>query len=204
MARWIVAVAVGVALSACAQIPRPEDVALTSPPGMALPVKGRLMVYISDQDLARKFSYNINPISKEETGISDGQALDRAARGVLGKAFAVVATNDPGIRPDVVARITGKAVWDRDDGSFKVTCELDAHRADGDAIGYFFSVIKSAPVMSFAEALPRVYAQCLKPPTEELMRSPAMAAMVRAGFPPLDPAAVRSYLRSQGFAMTGP
>lgn len=204
MKPWMMVAALGIVLSGCAQPPRPEQVTLAAPPGLTLPTSGRAMVYIAQSDLDRKFSYDLNRVSKEETDIPEGQALASASRAVLGKAFAQVATNDPRIQPDVIARVGGTAVYDRIGGTFKVKCEVDSYRADGDPIGHFFNVYKSAPVLSFGESLPRLYAQCLKPAVEEMMRSPSMLAMVRAGFPRPDPAAADAYLRSQGFTVQGP
>lgn len=201
MRRWIVAV-LGVMLSGCLpSLPPAEQVKVAAPSGMTLPLPGRVLVFIAQADLDRLFSYDLNRQSAQKTDVREGAALDAAARTVLGKAFAVAETNRADIRPHVVARVTGKAVWNRVDNTFRVVCELDATDADGMPIGHFPNVYKSPSLIGFEANLPLVYAQCLRPAVEQLLASPDVVALARAGFPEPDPVKSAIYLRSQGFVV---
>jgi hypothetical protein len=198
------AMALALGLAGCgATLPTPAEVPLAAPPGLTLPVKGRAMLYVAESDLKRKFGYDLNRISREETDIKDGQLLQSAGRELLSKAFATVTSNQPLPRPHVMVRVTGAANWNRVDGSYKVTCGVNALESDGIPIGSWLNVFKATPIHTFESALPRLYAQCLRQPMEDMMRSPVIAEMARTGFPEPDPVKVDPYLRSQGFIIRG-
>lgn len=200
MRRWGIAAALTVALGGCGpSLPDPGAIHLSAP--LALPQRARVMIDIAPPDLDRKFSYKLNTVSRQTTDIGDGAAMAQAASGLLGHAFAATSVNQASPSPEVVARITGTAVFDRVGGTFRVECGLDAARADGIPFGHFYNVYKSPPVLSLEDNLPRVYAQCLKGPVEDMLRSPEFTTFAAAGFPALDPATVAGYLRSQGYAV---
>jgi hypothetical protein len=190
------------ALAACgAGVPRPEEITVAAPAGMTLPVQGRAMVMMAESDLSRTFSYSLNRVSAEQTKIPEGQAMDLAARTVLGRAFATVATNSPALRPHVLARTTGKAVWNRADGSYRVSCEVSAFESDGMPIGRYSNAFNATPITGFETALPALYSQCFKGPVEELMRSSTISRLNAAGFPEPDAVKTAGYLRSQGYVV---
>ncbi len=198
MRRWMGAAVLTLVVGGCAAgLPDPGEVRLSA--AMALPVRARVLVDVAQSDLDRKFTYDINAISPQDTGLKDGVAMQQAAVGLLGHAFAAVTANQPSPRPDVVARVTGTAVFNQVAGTFHVVCGIDAVRADGIPLGHFYATYKSQPVMSLEASLPRVYAQCLKGPVEDLLRSPEFTRLAAAGFPAPDPAVVDGYLRSQGY-----
>jgi hypothetical protein len=200
MRRWVKAAALILALGGCTGgLPEPREIPLAAP--TALPAKARVLIHIAQSDLERKFSYQLNSISRQETDIDEGAALQQAAVGLLGRAFAATAVNQVTPRPDVVVRVSGTEVYARVDGTFRVSCGIDAARADGIPLGHFYSAYKSPAAMSLEAALPRVYAQCLKGPVEDLLRSPEFAQLAAAGFPAPDPAVSDGYLRSQGFVV---
>jgi len=204
MRHWMIGAALAVMLAGCgATLPKSAEVPLATPPGLALPLKGRALLYVADVDLKRKFAYDLNRISREETDIPDGVLLQGAARDLLSKGFATVTSNEPLPLPHVVVRVGGVAAWNRVEGSYRVTCSVDAYESDGIPIGSFLNLFKSTPLHGFEEALPRLYAQCLRQPMEDMLRSPAIAALAKAGFPEPNPVKTDAYLRSQGFVIRG-
>ena len=201
MKQWLMGAMV-LAVSACgATLPQPEDVKVSAPSGMNLPVKGRAMVMLAEADLNRTFSYSLNRIGSEQTQIPEGKAMDRALHGVMGRAFSSVTTNDPALRPHVIARASGKAIWNRIDGTYRVHCEIMAYEGDGIPIGRFANAFSAKPLDTFESALAPLYTQCFKQPVEEMMASPALARMSAAGFPEPNQAASTAYLQAQGFAV---
>ena len=200
MRRWVNTAMLALALGGCAaNLPDPGQVKLAVP--AALPLRARVLVDIAQSDLDRKLSYQLNQVSRQDTDIKEGLALEQAAVGLLGQVFAATAVNQPSPRPDVIARITGTAVYNRVAGTFRVICGIDANRVDGIPLGHFYNAYTSEPVLSLEGSLPRVYAQCLKGPVEDLLRAPAFTRLAAAGFPPPDPAAATGYLRSQGYVV---
>ena len=203
MTRWMMAATLGLALAGCANLPQPESFTPTAPAGAALPLKARALVVIATDDLGRKLSYDGNHQNVDTTDIGDGLALERAARALASKAFATVATNKPAIRPQLLLRVTGKAVWNYRDSSFKVTCEIFATDGVGTPIGHFPGAYRSPPVIDMESSLTPIYGQCLRNPLNELLRAQGLADMIRTGFPEPDVAATNAYLRSQGFVISG-
>ncbi len=189
-------------LAGCASPPAPDQVRLTAPPGLALPLPGRVLVQMSEPTLAARLVDN-DPLSSGD-GAPEGAALERAAVGVLGRAFRGVAVNRPDIDPQVVTRITGSAKIRHPSGRVQVTCVVDAVKANGDTIGYFFNHYRSAPVMGLDAALPGIFGQCLKKPVEQLLASKQIRDLAAAGFPAPDRGAADAYLRSQGYVIAGP
>lgn len=204
MARWMLAAAFVLGLAGCgASLPKPDEIAPTAPAGLALPLKARVMLFVAQADLERKLAYDVNLVSVEVTDIKEGEALAQAAQALLAKAFATVATNQPSIRPQVVARVTGKAVWDRKESTFRINCEIFATDAGGGLIGRYFDIYRSPSVLSLESSLAPAFGQCLKRPLDEFLRSPGLAELARAGFPEPVPAVGNAYLRSQGFVIPG-
>jgi len=204
MMRWMSAAVLGLALAGCASLPQPENATPTAPAGATLPLKARALVVIAPDELGRKLSYDGNHKELDTTDIGDGLALERAARALASKAFATVATNQPSLRPQLVLRVTGKAVWNYRDSSFKVSCEIFATDGIGAPIGHFPGGYRSPPVIDMEASLTPIYGQCLRNPLDELLRAPGLAELLRAGFPDSDVAATNAYLRSQGFVIAGP
>ncbi len=198
MRRWWVIVA-ALALGGCSSLPDPGKVALSAP--MPLPARARVLIDISQSDLDRKFSYDLNTVTRQQTDIKEGAALEQAAAGLLGQAFLATGLNQAAPRPDVVAHISGTEEFDHVADTFHVKCGIDAARADGIPLGHFYGAYKSPPVLSIEASLPRVYALCLKGPVEAMLRSAEWTRFAAAGFPPLDTAAVDGYLRSQGYVI---
>ena len=204
MARRMVVMVVAALLAGCGGgPPKPETLTLAAPDGARLPLPARAMVFVAQSDLERTLTYDINQVSQQTTDIRDGEAMEQAARALVSKAFATTATNQPTLRPHVVLRVTGKAVWNYRASEFKVTCEISATDGIGALIGRFPGAYRSEPVLSLESSLAPVYAQCLREPLEHLLRTPEIAEMSRAGFPDPDLAATNAYLRSQGFVIPG-
>jgi len=204
MTRWMMVAALVTALCGCTSVPAPENIAPAAPSGMALPLKARAMVVIAPDDLSRKLSYDANHKDVDTTDIPDGLALERAARALAANAFATVATNQPAIHPHLLLRVTGKAVWNYRDSSFKVSCEIFATDSIGAPIGHFHGGYHSPPMLDLAASLAPIYGQCLRNPLDELLRAPGLAELARAGFPEPNPAVTNAYLRSQGYVISGP
>jgi hypothetical protein len=202
MRRTMTAMGLAALVAACGTLPPPQAVPVTPPPGLSLPVPGTALILISDQDMDRLFSYDLNRITREKTDYKEGEAMALAARDVMAHAFAQVAVNDPDFRPNVIARIGGQADWSQGAATFTVSCHLDATDATGIPIGHFYNTYHSPALASMTASLPRVYAQCLRGPVQDLMASAPVEAQARAGFPAANPVAVDAYLRSQGLVPT--
>lgn len=198
MRRWVVGVAAALGLGGCTtSLPEPAQIPLAAP--TALPMKAQVLLHVSQGDLERAFSYKLNSVSRQETDIHDGQIMAQAAHDMLAHAFAGVAVNQPYPLPDLVVTVSGTALFDRTSGSFRVTCALDANRADGMPVAHGYNVYSSPTALGFETSMRRFYGQCLKGPIEELLRSPALARLAAAGLPAADQAAAEGYLRIQGF-----
>jgi hypothetical protein len=191
------------ALAGCAS-PGTGRTALTPPPGLGLPLDGRVLVQMSQPDLDRKLVMDADSRDPVTTDIVEGRALDRAAEVVLGRAFRTVATNRPTLDAPIVARITGKARYVSSQAKLSVTCVVDAVKADGTTIGYFFNTYRSALIFGMSDALPGAFEACLNRPVQQLIDAPAVRALAAAGFPAPDRVAADAYLRSQGFVVAGP
>lgn len=179
------------------QLPPPETVQLAPVPGVALPFKARVMVFVGESDINRNFSIQLTRFQSEETKIKDGLALAKAARTVLAKGFEQVEVNDPAIRPQIVVKLAGKGSWTRQDGMMKVSCALDAWTADGIPLGYF-GARYDAERTDYREELEAAYGQCLKKSVDELLRSSTLARLAGAGFRDPPAPAVEAWIRTLG------
>ncbi|MFD2234908.1 hypothetical protein [Phaeospirillum tilakii] len=198
-------VALGLLAGCGSQLPPPESVAFTSPvAGRTPPLPARVMVYAGQDDLARPLKIQVTSLHSEENPeVKDGLALARAATTVLGRAFARVALDDAALRPQIVVRPYGKALWFKLDGQLRIGCGLDAYTADGFPLGNFAGRF-SVSTGNYQDDLLPAYAQCLKRPVESLLASPALARLAAAGFadPPAGP--VEAWMRTLGPIPTPP
>ncbi|MDO8607189.1 MAG: hypothetical protein Q7R40_11675 [Phaeospirillum sp.] len=197
----ITAVALATAtLSGCLllpQLPPPETVQLAPVPGVALPFKARVMIFVGEGDLNRNLSIQLTRYQSEETKVKEGRALAKAARTVLAKGFEQVEVNSPAIRPQVVIKLGGKASWTRLDGTMKVSCTLDAWTSDGIPLG-LFGARYDAEKTDYREEVEAAYGQCLKKPVEELLNSPTLARLAGTGFRDPPALAVEAWMRGLG------
>lgn len=193
------AVAVTAILAACgASLPAPDSIELTPVPGVALPHKARVMIYMSESDQTRKMSIQSSRYRSTETDIKEGLLLVNATRTLLGKGFSQVEVNAPSSRPQIVVKPGGKANWSVLDTKAKIGCSLDAYTADGIPIGNFVNRYTMPGETDYRDSLEAAYAQCLIKPMEDLLASPALARLAGAGFRDPPPVAVEAWLRSLG------
>ncbi|WP_239988717.1 substrate-binding domain-containing protein [Paramagnetospirillum kuznetsovii] len=187
------------ALSGClSNLPAPDSIQLAPVPGVALPFKARVMVFVGETDIARKLTIALTRYQSEETNIREGLALAKAAKLVLAKGFETVEVNDPSIRPQIVVKLTGsKASWSRLDGKMKTGCAVDAWTSDGIPLGNFVARY-DADRTDYTSELEAAFAQCLKKPVEELLNSPALARLAGTGFRAPSVAAYDAWMRSLG------
>ena len=179
------------------QLPPPETVSLAPVPGVALPFKARVMLFLGEGDLARNLTIQLTRYQTEETKTREGVALAKAAKAVLSKGFAQVEVNDPSIRPQIVIRLGEKASWTRLDATLKVSCSLDAWTADGIPIGYF-GARYDAERTDYTTELEAAFGQCLKKPVEDLLNSPNLARLAGTGFRDPPAPAVEAWMRTLG------
>ncbi len=184
-----------------ADLPQPDQLTVTAPPGASLPLRGRVLLVVTQSDKDRLLSYEINRVSREETKIHEGEAMERAALALFGKAFAHGAANRPDIRPHIIARISGKATWNRMDSTYKIMCAIDANTSEGYPIGSFIKSYQSPSVLNLDSSLSPAYGQCLKLALDDMLQAPGLTQMIQAGFPEPDPEKTAGYLRSQGFVI---
>jgi hypothetical protein len=197
--RWMVAgLAVLVAGCVFDGLPPPETAIIAPPPGVTLPLDGRVMIYMSETDLSRNLTIFATRNHTEETPVKDGQALERAAKTLLRKAFRTVETDDVSIRPHIVVKPVGKVTWARLDARMKIGCSLDAYTSDGFPIGNFSARFDSTSETDYRSELDAGYGLCLKKAMDDMLRSPTLLQLARNGFRDPDPNAVGMWMRSLG------
>jgi len=181
------------------QLPPLETVGFTTPvAGQTPPLPARVMVYVGQDDLDRPLKIQATNLHSEDSpDIKEGAALARAATVLLGRAFSRVALDDPALRPHLVARPYGKAVWYKIDGQLRIGCGLDVYTADGFPLGNFVGRLSLSTNNYQSDLLP-AYGQCLKRPVEQLLASPALARLAAAGFRDPLPAAVDAWMQTLG------
>lgn len=175
-----------------------ENTTLSAPSGMALPLNGRAMIYLSQRDLDRPLIIEATRFRNEETTTKDGRTLERAARAVLGQAFATAETNNPAIRPQLVVKVAGTPKFSRLDNVMKVGCTLDVYQADGAMLGSFIARFNSKDGVDYKDALEPAYKLCLKSAADQMLAAPAVARYAKTGFPAPNPAGYRSFIESLG------
>ncbi len=175
-----------------------ENTTLSAPSGVALPLQGRAMIYMSQRDLERPLIIEATRFRNEETSTKDGRTLERAARAILGQAFATAETNNTAIRPTVIVKVTGNPKFTRLTNTLKMGCGLDVFLADGTSLGSFFARYDPKEGLDYKEALEPGYKLCLKSAADQMLASPGVARYAKAGFPEPNPAAYRSFVESLG------
>lgn len=175
-----------------------ENTTLSAPSGVALPLKGRALMYMSSRDLDRPLIIEATRYRNEETTTKDGRTLERAALAVLGQAFTAVETNNPAMRPQVVVKVGGTPKFSRLDNVMKVGCTLDVYLADGAMLGSFIGRFNSKDGVDYKDALEPAYKLCLKSAADQMLAAPSVARYAKAGFPDPNPAGYRSFIESLG------
>ncbi|HLO77687.1 MAG TPA: hypothetical protein VK196_14615 [Magnetospirillum sp.] len=176
-----------------------ENAALSAPPGLALPMKARAMLYMSQRDLERPLIIQATRFRNEETSVKDGRALERAARAVLAQAFATVETNNAAMRPQLVVKVMGSPKYSRLDAVMKIGCGIDVYQSDGALLGSYVARFDSKDGVDFKDALEPAYKLCLKSAADQMLAEPAMARYAKTGFPEPSAAAYKSYMETLGF-----
>ncbi|MBI3444783.1 MAG: hypothetical protein HY055_05375 [Magnetospirillum sp.] len=196
---WIGVMAMASLLAGCSSgLPPAASVEPSPVPGVALPYKARVMIYMGETDLNRNLVIQISRYQTEETKVKDGQALANAARALLSKGFQQAEINDPALRPQIVVRLIGKTSWARLDTRFKIGCGIDAWTSDGVPLGNFTTRWESPVENDYASDLEAAYGQCLKKPLDDLLRSPGLAQQAGTGFKSGSAAAIDTWMRSLG------
>lgn len=175
-----------------------SNTTLSAPSGLALPLKARTMLYMSQRDLERPLVIEATRFRNEETTVKDGRTLERAAHAVLGQAFSTVETNNTAIRPQLVVKVLGTPKFSRLDNMMKIGCGLDVFLADGALLGSFVARFDSKDGVDYKDALEPAYKLCLKSAADQMLASPAIARHAKSGFPDPNPAGYRSFIESLG------
>jgi hypothetical protein len=197
--KWMGAVLGALLVAGCSSgLPPASQVEPAPVPGVALPFKARLMIYMGESDLKRTMSIQISSFQTEDSKVPDGHLLAEDALTMLSKGFATVAVNDPSIRPQIVVRLLGKAGWGKQDTTLKVGCGIEAWTADGMFLGNFVARWNSPMKTDYKVDVGPGYAQCLKKPVDEFLSSPSLARLAGQGFPEPHPKAAEEWMRSLG------
>lgn len=174
-----------------------QNTVLSAPAGTALPLPARAMLYMAPRDLDRPLIIEATLHRNEETKTKDGRTLERAAKAVLGQAFAQVETNQPAIRPQLVVKVTGTPKYSRRDNMMKIGCGLDVYQADGSMLGSFVARFDSKTPVDYGDALEPAYKLCLKNAADQMLASPAVLRAAKAGTEP-HAAAYKGFMESLG------
>jgi len=175
-----------------------QSTTLSTSSGLALPLKARTMVYMSQRDLDRPLIIEATRFRNEETTTKDGQTLLRATNAIIGQAFSTTAVNDVSIKPQLVVKVQGMPKYSRLDHVMKVGCSLDLYQADGSLLGSFVARFNSGEGVDYKDALEPAYRLCLKSAADQMLASPAVARYAKSGFPDPNPAGYKSFLESLG------
>ncbi|MGE5504963.1 MAG: hypothetical protein ACM31L_11115 [Actinomycetota bacterium] len=200
--KWAVVLPVAAALSGClglGGLPDKEEIKVTAPAGISAPLNARVLLHVSKEDMERKLLVESHYFSAPKEGTTkEGEAMERATRGVLAQAFQSVATNQPEIKPQLIVRPMGSAKFSRYDNMLKVGCALDLFDGAGARLGSFsarFDPDKSVT----QDSIETVYMLCMKKAADDMLRSSAIARLAKSGVADPDPAASAAFLRSLGY-----
>lgn len=187
-------------LSGClaSKLPSSESMTVAAPSGTSLPLKARVLLSMGEADLARSLVVEITEFRNQEAGFKEGAVMEGAAKDVLRQVFALVETNQPAIRPQLVVKVTGKARYSRRDNMLKIGCTLDLFQADGAALGTFVARWEPKDPVDYNDAIPPSYRACFKQAADSMIRSPALQRMALGGFPEPHPAGYASFIQSLG------
>ncbi|MBC7952689.1 MAG: hypothetical protein H7Z12_12840 [Rhodospirillaceae bacterium] len=174
-----------------------QSTVVSAPPGVALPLPARTMLYMAPRDLDRPLIIEATLHRNEETKTPDGRTLEKAAKAVLSQAFAQVETNQTTIRPQLVIKVMGTPQFSRRDNLMKIGCGLDVFQADGSMLGSFVARFNTKNPVDYGDALEPAYKLCLKSATDQMLASPAVIRAAKAGGEP-HPAGYKSFIESLG------
>ncbi|NFV81447.1 hypothetical protein [Magnetospirillum aberrantis] len=178
-----------------------ENMTLSAPSGVTLPIKGGAMVYMAQRDLDRPLVIEATRFRNEETTTKDGRTLERAAHAILGQAFTRVETNNPAMQPQLVLKVVGVPKFSRLDNVMKIGCSIDTYLPDGAFLGSFLGRFDSKDGVDYKDALEPAYKLCLKSAADQMLASPALQRAAKSGFATPHPAAYRSFMESLGFRL---
>lgn len=187
-----------VILAGCSGLPPAAKVEPAPVPGVALPYKARVMIFMGDNDLQRKMSIQISAFQAEETKVLDGRLLAETGLTLLSKGFSMVQVNDPSIRPQIVVKLLGKPSWAKLDGQLRMGCGIEAWTADGNFLGSYAARWTSPSRADYTVDVGPGYAQCLKKPLDEFLSSAPLARLAGQGFPEPHAKAAEEWMRSLG------
>lgn len=193
----VIAGAAVLMLSGCLGDLERQSTVVTAPAGITLPLPARTMLYIAPRDLDRPLVIEATLHRNEETSTPDGRTLEKAAKAVLGQIFTQVETNQPAIRPQLVVKVTGAPKYSRRDNLMKIGCGLDVFQSDGAMLGSFVARFESKSPVEYGSGLEPAYKLCLKNAADQMLTSPAVTRVAKAGSEP-HPAGYKSFIESLG------
>ena len=164
----------------------------------SLPMNTRVMMSMSARDQERLLTIDIGNYSREETKIPEGRMMEKSGLGVLRQIFQTVETNQPGMDPRLIAKIQGQGKYSTKDHVLKVGCSLDLYQADGTLLGSFFARSEQTNLLDYTQAVEPGYQICLTKAANDMLSSPALGRVQKAGFPAVNPAAFQSFIISLG------
>lgn len=200
--RSVAAAALLLPLLGCVtKLPPKESVLPAAPPGMSLPLPARVMLHVPQSDLAKVFKVEWNLFGNtHDTAIVEGKAMEGGAKILLQRIFQTAETNDPSIRPHLVAKVTGTTRYTRIDGKFRLGCALDLFQSDGVPLGHFSGRFDSDGV-DYEKDLDTAYMLCLRAAANEMLAAPSIQRRVKSGFETPHPVATAEFLRSLGYTV---
>jgi hypothetical protein len=182
-------------------LPSRDDIKVSTPSGVATPIPARVMLHVPKAELDRKLLVETHYFTQAKEGdIKDGEAMESAARTLLGQAFQTVSTNSPEIKPQLVVRPLGSARYSKYDGRIKLGCGLDLYDGGGARLGSFTARYDTDNTAGQAN-LETVYMLCLKKAADDMLASPAVVRLAKGGIADPAPAVSVAFLRSLGYSV---
>lgn len=179
-------------------VPPASQLSVSAPAGLALPAKARVMMVMAASDLDRPLVIQATLFRSEQTSVNDGRTVERAAHSILAQAFPNLATNQPSMRPQLVVKVTASPRFSKLDRMLKIGCGLDLYQADGTALGNFVARFDHPDPVEYKDALADAYGHCFKRAADQMLASPALARVAKAGYPDPHPAAFAAFMESLG------
>jgi hypothetical protein len=172
-------------ISSCSSAPRDDEAAakklpatIARPAGVELPVPGRVGIYISPDELAKKIMFRYS-----YTGywFDEGRAIQRAALSVFGKTFDKVAALEEIANPEMVIRVKGKTLQNPIIGTYYADVTADFYRFSGEYLGQLAGDAAVDGAIDSPTALDRAHIAAFEAVAKKVLQDDKILAAARGG-----------------------
>jgi len=170
-------------ISGCGSAPRygtaeKLPVAIARAAGVELPVPGRVGIYISPDELAKKIMFRY---SYAGYWFEEGRAIQQAALRVFGNTFEKVAAVDEIANPEMVIRVKGKTLQNPLLGTYYADVTADFYRFSGEYLGQLTADAAADGAIDSQAALDRAHIAAFEELAKKILQDQKILAAARGG-----------------------